>query len=145
MITKAAIERIIRAARKASRISFHIHALSSGSSLEWTEADEISSLLIDALVLMTEGSMMNVNGIQLKASERRDYLRKELNDVVTTPDKTNADKLAYTIAQGIAEVQQPAPNIITRESFDEMWKKAGGYLYKAVTEKAVAEDDPGRS
>lgn len=133
MITKEAIERIIAAARKASRISFHIHAISSGSSLEWTEADAIRELLIDSLVLMTEGSMKNVNGIQLKASERRDYFRKELTDVVMNPDKTNADKIADIIMDGINEVQQPAPNLITRESFDEMWKKAGGYLYKAVT------------
>lgn len=133
MITKEAVERIIRAARKADHMAFHIHAISVDDKFQWTEADAVRELLIDSLVLMTEGSMKNVNGVPLKDTERRDYLHKELHDVVLNPDKTHAGKLADIIMDDINEVHQPAPNLITRESFDEMWKKAGGYLYKAVS------------
>lgn len=133
MITKEAVERIIRAARTADHMAFHIHAISGDDKFQWTEADAIRNLLVDSLVLMTEGSMKNVSGVQLNATERRDYLQKELHNDVAHPGNTSIGKLADIIMDGINEAQQPTPNLITRESFDEMWKRAGGYLYKAVS------------
>ena len=130
-ITKDALVRIIKAAHKAKCMSVHIQGLMD-SKAGWTEADETSSLLVDALVCMTYE--MRVDGKFVSDDERANFIRSNIDSAYK---HMSADVAPGTIAdefmKACPNVRQPAPNTIERESFEEMWKKAGGYLYKAVS------------
>ena len=130
-ITKDALVRIIKAAHKAKCMSVHIQGLMD-SKAGWTEADETSSLLVDALVCMTYE--MRVDGKPVSDDERAAFIRENIEGAYNhLPADVAPGMLADDLLKACPNVRQPAPNTMERESFEEMWKKAGGYLYKAVT------------
>lgn len=130
MITKDAIVRVIDAARSAAEMADAIRKLTSSKN-ELNEADEINGKLIEALAMISYGFQYS-SGAMATVDELCDYIKKRINPGYKAhiPSGELADEIMKAIEKG----SQPAPNLMTRESFEAMWKRAGGYLYKAVAE-----------
>ena len=127
-ITKDALVRIIEAARITSCLADSFQAMLHGKAT-WTPADEANGKLIDALVLMAYG-VKDSEGIVYNRDRLAEYFRDQIN--IEHRETLNPEALADAIIKDCDAIQ-PAPNTMERQSFEEMWKQAGGYLYKAVT------------
>ena len=127
-VTKGALVRIVKATFIISEMAGHILALTDNKSC-WTPADEAKGLLIDAIVSMTGD--MRVDDSLVSEDERSKLINDFINmKIGLIPADASANEIANRIIGLCDTVKQPAPVTMERQSFEEMWKRVGGYLYK---------------
>ena len=114
-ITKDALVHVIKAERLAEKLSDFIQCMLSGDGRPWNMADEIASHLSDMIREMS--------------GEDRDTDFEESAVQILLRSSLDAEHVAEEI-MNIAEddePKQPKPNLITRDQFNAMVRKYGGY------------------
>lgn len=142
-IGEDALTLIIEAAHLASCLSANIRMMMSDEIVK-NKAEVINEKLIGALVNMTYGVPWPKVG-PLSPDDAIDetdlgrYFREKIN-LGYFEQPMHRDLAKHILADMDPDaIHQPAPNLITSESFEEMWRKIGGYLYKEATEKDTHE------
>ena len=115
METKDALLRIVKAARIAYAVADNIRKL--GVCNTENEADRIYGYLTDALFILNGEQL---NGKDFNESRTYSWL---YNSTMTDDEVTNE---FIRMAKENAP-KQPKPNIITRDQFNELLTRAGGY------------------
>lgn len=117
-ITRDALLRVVKSARMADRLARDTKALLRDQN-SWTVADDISSFLDDAIFLM----------VGEKLDPRQDFVRDSVTMKLIRAEDMSDEEVTEEILR-MAEKnapKQPKPNLISRDKFNEMVERCGGY------------------
>lgn len=128
-IEREALVKLIRATRGSIELANIVNQFSTGKG-NWSKADEVAGQLMETLVFLTDGIGRSEEKI-FDQEERHEYIGRLIADPLLGVNDI-ADMLTN------AYMASPSPKHVKRESFEDMWKCPGGYLYR----KVVVKDDP---
>ena len=122
-ISRDALMRVVKAARLACRMAGDIQKLMTEKT--WTVADSIFGELADAIY-----DMLNEKGTVNEFTTSTTYrlLTGDLSDEAVTDFIIMKSRLEHRVREMKNEnVDLPSPQIMSKEQFDELYKKNGGY------------------
>ena len=122
-ISRDALLRVVKSARFAYRMAGDIQKLMTEKT--WTVADSIFGELADAIY-----DMLNEKGTvnEFMTSTTYRLLTGDLSDEAVTDFIIMKSRLEHRVREMKNEnVDLPSPQIMSKEQFDELYKKNGGY------------------
>ena len=122
-ISRDALLRVVRASRLAYRMAGDIQKLMTEKT--WTVADSIFGELADAIY-----DMLNEKGTvnEFMTSTTYRLLTGDLSDEAVTDFIIMKSRLEHRVREMKNEnVDLPAPQIMSKEQWEELYKKNGGY------------------
>lgn len=125
-ISKDALLRIVRAARLSIKVAETVNGFMFGEGKPWSIADQIVGDLEDAIYEML-GEKSDPKSSFSESMTMR-LLTGDLSDEAITDYIITLNRLRKR-TQGIEEVQQPKPQIISKEAGKRMYVQSGGYQY----------------
>ena len=125
-ISKDAILRVVRSARLSIKMAETMKEFMVGEGKPWTIADQIAGDLEDAIYQML-GEKADPKAPFTETMTVR-LLTGDLSDEAVTDYIITLNRLRNR-TQRTVEVQQPKPQIISKEAGQRMYVQSGGYQY----------------